>query len=92
VLSGLAAALYAQTGEQLKSAYAACTIAKKCATILGEQQQFCFLASDVVQTIPLVMRDLRVFRVTKYELQPKRIRTESTGEKSIGRRLFHRKA
>jgi hydroxyethylthiazole kinase-like uncharacterized protein yjeF len=94
VLSGLAAALYAQTKEPLKSAYAACVIAKKCAEMLGEQQQFCFHASDVATTIPSVMKDLRVFRVTKYEPQPKRPEPLPAAKKEGGgirRRLFRRK-
>lgn len=94
VLSGLAAALYAQTKEPLKSAYAACVIAKKCAEQLGDSHHFSFLASDVVNAIPGVMKDLRVFRITKYELAPKRPekpQQPAQEKKGIRRRLFRRK-
>ncbi len=83
VLSGIAAALYAQSGDPGKSARAAAFIAKKAAETVGETLQFGFLASDMVAAVPKVMNELRIFRVTKYEPKP-------NGKKSKYA-FFHRK-
>jgi len=72
VLSGIAAALYAQCKDPNKAAKAACIITKRIAEKLGEKQGFGFLASDVAATIPEVMNDLRVYRITKYDPEPKK--------------------
>lgn len=66
VLSGIAAALYAQSKEPYRAAVAASLIAKRAAERLGERLGFGFLASDLVEEIPLVMKELRIFRVTKH--------------------------
>jgi len=70
VLSGIAAALYAQCKEPHRAAQAACVVAKKAAAHLGERLHFGFLASDMVTTIPGVLRELRIFRVTKHAPRP----------------------
>ncbi len=66
VLAGLAASIYAQTKDAEKAAAAAVFIAKKAAVKLGDQRQFGWLASDMIDILPVVMKELRAFRVTKY--------------------------
>lgn len=70
VLAGVTAALFAQTKDPGKAAKAACVILKKAAEHAGETHSFGFVASDLISLVPKVMNDLRVFRVTKYELTP----------------------
>jgi hydroxyethylthiazole kinase-like uncharacterized protein yjeF len=70
VLGGILGALYAQGVEPLTAAKAACFIAKQAAERLAEKKHFGFLASDMVEVIPTIMKELRVFRITKYERKP----------------------
>jgi len=67
VLSGIAAALYAQSKDVRRSALAACTVAKHAAERLVERKGFGFIASDFAEVLPDVLKELRVFRVTKHE-------------------------
>lgn len=66
VLSGLAAGIYAQTQDPRVAAQAAAIIAKRCAEKLADKLSYGFLASDMVYLIPGMMKELRIFRETKY--------------------------
>jgi|GEM_PF-543222 len=70
VLAGIAAAFYAQCKEPIAAAQAACIVAKKAAERLGESHGYAYLASDMVSILPTVLKDLRLFRVTKHEPTP----------------------
>ncbi len=67
VVSGIAAAFYAQVKEPRVAAQASCMVAKKAAEKLGEKLGFGFLASDMVAILPETLKELRLFRVTKHE-------------------------
>lgn len=70
VLSGITAAFYTQIGDPKKAAMAASFVAKRAAEQLGEKKQFGFLASEMIDLLPTIMKELRIFRITKYERKP----------------------
>ena len=67
VVAGIAASIYAQTKEPMKSAKAACIVAKRAAESLSKQLHFGYTASDMIYATPQAMKELRVFRVTTYK-------------------------
>ncbi|MBR9692771.1 NAD(P)H-hydrate dehydratase [Candidatus Woesearchaeota archaeon] len=67
VLAGIAAALYAQSKDIRGATLAACTVAKRAAVKLGEKHHFGFLASEFTSVLPDVLKELKVFRVTKHQ-------------------------
>ncbi len=70
VLSGIAAALYAQSKDLKRSALAACLVSKRVAERLADRKGFGFIASDFAEMLPDVLKELRIFRVTKHEPVP----------------------
>jgi ADP-dependent NAD(P)H-hydrate dehydratase / NAD(P)H-hydrate epimerase len=82
VLAGMASAFYAQMKDARRAAQASCVVMKKTAERLGESHEFGFLASDMVNIIPSVLKDLRIFRISKYEPKPPK--------KTMRERLFKR--
>ena len=67
VLAGIAAALYAQSKDIRGATLAACTVAKRAAVKLGEKHHFGFLASEFIDVLPDVLKELKIFRITKHQ-------------------------